>query len=355
MLEMKNIMFVTATLGGGGAERVMLNLANYMADCGNNVVVFCTAPRIKNEYPLNEKVKTIFLETDKKNKALKIIDKIGKIRSVFKAYPGYTLVSFFPDINMYTVIADMGLKNKVILSERNDPARMPTQKYLRALRNVIYEFCDEIVFQTHDASKYFSKRIQKKGTVIYNPVNDGMPEPFNGEKEKVVIAVGRLSPQKNYFMLIDAFEKFHRRHPDWKLEIYGRGKRQHFIDYINEHKLNDCVLLFEHSNNIYDHVRECQIYASSSDFEGMSNTMLEAMALGTAAVVTDCPVGGAREVMKDHVSGLIVPVGDSDAMAEAFEELDSNRTLMNNIVKNALYVRKELSVEEIAQRWIERM
>ena len=348
-------MFVTATLGGGGAERVMLNLANYFAEQGHQVVVFCTAPRIKNEYPLNDKIQTIFLETEKKNKLVKICDKVKKIRTVFKEHEGYTLISFFPDVNMYTVIAAAGLHNKVVLSERNDPARMPTQRYLRTVRNVIYEFCDEIVFQTHDAMKYFSKRIQRKGTVVYNPINDDMPEPFIGEKDKTVIAVGRLSPQKNYYMLIDAFGIFHEKHPEYTLEIYGRGKRQHFVDYINGKGLQECIKLFEHSNDIYSRVRKCLVYASSSDFEGMSNTMLEAMALGTASVVTDCPVGGAREVMKDHVSGMLVPVGDASAMAKAFEELVTNEELRNAIIHEALYVREELSVAKIAQKWLERI
>ncbi len=351
----KKIMFVTATLGGGGAERVMLNLANHMAKLGHQVVVLCTVPRIKNEYELNDKVEVLFLESKKKNKLLKIIDKIKRIRRVFKNYPEFTLVSFFPDINMYTIVASCGLKNKVVLSERNDPSKIPAKKHLRIIRNFFYEFCDEIVFQTHDAAKYFSKRIQKKGKVIYNPINTNIPNPHEGKKEKVVIAVGRLSPQKNYFMLIDAFEIFHRKYPDYTLEIYGRGKRQHFIDYIEERSLQSCIKLYEHSNDIYSRVRECFIYASSSDYEGMSNTMLEAMALGTPAVVTDCPVGGAREVMEDHENGIIVPVRDAVAMAVAFEELVVDGKLRRHIIDNALYVRKRLSINRITEEWLERV
>lgn len=349
---MKKIMFVTATLGGGGAERVMLNLANYMAENGHDIIVFATAPRIKNEYRLSSKIKTIFLETQRTNKLMKIIDKFGKIRKVFKQYPEYTLVSFFPDISMYTVLASRGLKNKVVLSERNDPSRIPSQKFLRFIRNISYEFCDKIVFQTEDAKKYFSKRIQEKGEVIFNPINDDMPLPYEGEKEKVVIAVGRLSPQKNYFMLIDAFKIFHEKHPEYILEIYGRGKRQHFIDYIEKLQLEEFVKLYEHSNDIYTKVRTSRIYASSSDYEGMSNTMLEAMALGTAAVVTDCPVGGARAVMHDHVDGIIVPTGDCEAMATAFSELAENDELTKKLTDNALAVREKISVKEIANQWI---
>lgn len=352
---MKKIMFVTATLGGGGAERVMLNLANNMAEKGHEIIVYCTAPRIKNEYPLNSEIKTIFLETRIKNKLLKILYKTAEMRKVFKNHTDYTLVSFFPDVSMYTVLASRGLKHKVILSERNDPARMPTKKFLRILRNIACEFCDQIVFQTHDAMKYFPARIQKKGTIIYNPVNDDMPLPFEGEKENTVIAVGRLSPQKNYFMLIDAFAIFHKKHPEFKLEIYGRGKRQHFIDYITKKGYEDFIILFEHSNNIYDRVRMCKIYASSSDFEGMSNTMLEAMALGTASVVTDCPVGGAREVITHGENGIIVPAGDAQAMAEGLSALAENETLARQIAKNALYVRKALSVESISNQWLERV
>lgn len=352
---MKKVMFVTATLGGGGAERVMLNLANYMSEHGHDVIVFATAPRIKNEYVLNPEIKTLFLETSKKNKVLKIFDKLTKIRKVFKQFPEHTLVSFFPDINMYTVLAAAGLNNKVVLSERNDPSRIPDKKYLRGLRNFFYEFCDMIVFQTEDAGKYFSSRIQKKGTVIFNPVNSDLPQPYEGEKEKTVIAVGRLSPQKDYFMLLKAFELFHKEHTEYKLEIYGRGKRQHFIDYIEKHQLSECVTLYEHSNDIYAKVRKCQIYASSSEFEGMSNTMLEAMALGTAAVVTDCPVGGARAVIKNYQDGIMVPVGDYKAMARAFKELAEDDSLAQLLVKNALSIRDRLSVEAIARQWLERI
>ena len=95
------------------------------------------------------------------------------------------------------------------------------------------------------------------------------------------------------------------------------------------------------------------MFVSSSDFEGMSNSMLEAMALGLPCVCTDCPAGGARAVIKDGENGLLTPVGDSHALYLAMKKVAENPELAAKLSKNSVKIREEQSVDKIIKKWME--
>nr|WP_198153620.1 glycosyltransferase [Thalassobacillus sp. C254] len=136
------------------------------------------------------------------------------------------------------------MKKKIILSERNDPYQNPGNKYIRRLRDVLYEFSDGIVFQTIDAKNYFSKSIQKKGIIISNPIIPGLPYWNENNQNKTIITACRLSTQKNLPMLIEAFSRLREYYPDYTLKIYGIGEmREELLSIIEESGLKDKVLL----------------------------------------------------------------------------------------------------------------
>ena len=168
---------------------------------------------------------------------------------------------------------------------------------------------------------YYPESIRKKGVVIPNPIAVDNPSTVNsGEENNRVIAAGRLHKQKNFPLLIRAFAAFSKDFPNYSLDIFGEGEEREALQKIVKNlSLTDKVFLKGKTDALFDEFLKSTIYVSSSDYEGISNSMLEAMAAGLPTICTDCPCGGARATIKDGVNGLLVPVGDEDALADALK------------------------------------
>ena len=169
-----------------------------------------------------------------------------------------------------------------------------------------------------------------------------------------------MTPQKNIELLLNAFEKLHIEYPGYSLEIYGNAQdneereyKNKIIKLIGERQLDDCVTVYPPAAKVHERVLKSAMFVSSSDYEGLSNSMLEAMAIGLPCVCTDCLGGGAREVIKDHENGLIVPMNDAEAMCRAMKEFAENPTLAQKCSQNAAKIREELSAEKIARQWLD--
>ena len=351
----KEIVLVTFYIGNGGAERVFSGLANYWVNKGIKVTIVQTRTFLGDiEYRINEKIYIENIVFSKGN--FRRIKQIKDFVRLMRDKPNAVIIGFLPQTVLLTGLASIFLKNKLILSERNDPERSPGNKLLRIGRDLMFEFGDKFVFQTEQAKEHFSKRIQKNGFVIPNPINPNLPEPFIGVRKKTIIAAARLEKQKNLPMLIQAFALFHEQFPDYSLEIYGRGPLENeFNNLIQEKGIQDSARLMGFSDDIYSKMRDCAMYVSSSDYEGISNSMIEALGLGLPTICTDCPCGGARETITDGVNGLLVPVGDIQALYEAMCLIAENPEFAETLSRNAVRIREDLSVDKIADQWLKVM
>ena len=358
--NMKEVIIATGTLGGGGAERVFLNIGNEMSARGLKVRVLVTGSRPAESYPLDANVIVDVIRSKKKNKALKIIDKFNQFRKYLKEHENSTVISFFPDVSAYCVLASLGIENRNIVSERNDPNKIPSKKYMKIIRNIAFQFADICVFQTKDARDYFSNRVRKKSIIINNLVNTTMMPKVKDicDREKIILAVGRIVPQKNFMMLIKAWEQIEKKYPEYTVHIYGDKTYWSGIftdelqNYIDSHNLNQRVQLMGFSNEIYSVMNKATIYVSSSDYEGMSNTMLEAMAMGVPTIATDCPIGGAKAVIKNGVNGILTPVGDEKKLAKAIDLLLGSVEERKKLAFAGQKIRSDMSIQKICDEWI---
>ena len=215
------VIFVIVSMGGGGAERVISILANQFVKRGIDVTIMMTAGD-EVAYELDERIHLFCAGKSSGGSMKKRIDRIKNMRKVFKENRDSIIISFGPGTSFFAVTADLFLKHKFIISERNDPAICPYPK----LRNIVYNRAEKLVFQTEDAMRCFPQKMQQKGCVIPNPISGKLPEPYAGVRQKTIVAVGRLEDQKNYVLLINAFHKFHEEYPDYELHIYGKGSLQ---------------------------------------------------------------------------------------------------------------------------------
>lgn len=334
---------------GGGAERVSLALASYFIAHGFRFSYLLTkSPLVDYNLPKGVEVISRFASP-----SVKPLQQIRYIRGTMKANPKATFISFLPHQNMYTLIASTGLPNKVVVSVRNDPRfDFPGNTVLPKVRDVLYRKASAIVFQTHAQKDLFPRSLQEKGAVILNPISSSVPEPFEGPRRKAIVTSGRLEEQKNHGMTIRAFAEFHKSHPDHTLEVFGKGSlKAELIQLADDLGVADSVVFKGFSPDALEDVRTASAFVMSSRFEGLSNSMLEALAMGVPTVCTRCLGGGAEAVIDDGVNGLLVDVDDFAAEARSFDRLVDDLEFAQTISTRARRLRDELSLENIGNSW----
>lgn len=346
------LTFITGSLGGGGAERVVSELATAMSHKGHEISIVVIAAR-DQQYAIDPSVRVVDCAKKHAIRGLSFMQRVGDIRRALRELSPDTVISFNTPVNIYAVLACRRLPCRLVLAERNDPVLYPADKTTRRLRARLYKRADAFVFQTEEAQAFFSEDIRRRSTVIFNPINPCMPDPAEGPRSKRFVTAVRLEPQKNIPMAIDAFHKIAERHPDFTLEIYGRGAlREELQQQIDRLGLSERVTLMGNSSTLYEDIKDAYAFVLSSDYEGMSNSMLEAMALGIPTISTDYPSGGARAVIENGVNGMLIPVGDTDALADAMATLICDPQLAQAIGREGLKLRETLSVDSVTEQWL---
>ena len=347
------IVFVVSQMLSGGAERVTANLSNEFASLGHSVyIIMINDTNAYSYFTLDKKIKLIPIS--------RIYRKFGIINIAFfinveiKQIAPDVVISFFYNVSIFSRLAIGRLRIPHIVSERTDPRIEPKGKVLQVLRNYIYRKADGCVFQTDNAMNYFASTIRNKSTVINNPVvlMYEPVEPF--EREHKITAAGRLIPAKNYEMMVRAFALFLEKHPDYKLVIYGDGKMRGEIEnLIKDLKLTNNVSLMGLVENLHQFIYNSTIFALSSNHEGMPNALLEAMALGVPSVATDCPIGGPAQIIKNGENGILIPVGNVNAMADAFVKIANDEKYAKSLSKKSKKIKEAFSVVDIAAKWLD--
>lgn len=372
------IVFVVSALHGGGAERVVSLLANGFAKRGDDVTILMIAGR-ECEYKIEKNVRLLSIGKASKGNLLTQLKRLINLRDFIKERPNARIIAFSTTINMFSIISCIGLKNHLSVSERNDPERFNHKR----IRDLIYRAGAfngvSFLFQTPDAKDYFSfsKAIIKNSKIVPNPVvikefhteelkikddakesekkesdekESGKTESYRTKlpAEKKIVAAGRLEPQKNYPLLLRAFAEFKKKNPDYELVIYGKGKLLEALkDKAAELKIDNSVRFMGFSPNWLEESLNARMFVLSSDYEGMPNVLMEAMAAGIACISTDCPCGGPGMLIKNEESGLLVPVGDEAALGSAMDKIAKSDELRKKLSENAMAVKEEYSLEKI--------
>lgn len=351
---MKNILFYINTLENGGAERAICNTASYFAEHDWKVILL-TSYRVEKEYTYSDKIQRVIIEQTRTNDSAvrSNLNRIKAIRKICKDYKIDIAVSFMREPNFRLVLATWGIKTKAVISVRNDPNREYSGTVGRVVGKILLPCADGAVFQTEDAKRWFPQKLQKKAKVIYNVVASKFFETtYCGEHD--IITVGRISPQKNHTMLIKAFEKVHEKFPEERLVICGRTQTEMGIEeLIKNLKLEDSVILLGQRDNVPEILSKAKLFVLSSDYEGMPNALMEAMAVGVPSVSTDCPCGGPKELFGKKLETLLTPVGNIDALADKMISLLENDKERENIGKELKQRAQLFRVDDVGQKWID--
>ena len=304
----------------GGAEKSIINMANWLSRQGYDV----TLASVEGEE------KAFFIENSVDFKGY-FVRKTNKILTHFQIFINTqkAIRESLPDVvicfwihPMFYMLLNPFFRNITkMYSERKDP-KLEYGYVAKILRNCILNSVEGIVFQTKSAQNYFRKKIINKSTVIHNPVYIKREEYPICKMDNRLVAVGRLNPQKNFSLLIDAFKELHKDFPELTLEIYGEGPlKTDLQNRINYYGLDKSVKLMGAHRDVLNRIYRARMFVLPSIYEGMPNALMEAMCLGIPVLSSDCPCGGPKELIKDGQNGYLFILNDKTDMLNKMKEI----------------------------------
>jgi glycosyltransferase involved in cell wall biosynthesis len=241
-----------------------------------------------------------------------------------KTFAPDVVVSFTDTTNITSIVACLGNRVPVVVSERIDPSRHDIGWVRQVLRAYTYPLARFIVVPSQRIANYFAPSLQSKMRVIGNPVPvchvKAQPSVANGDGRRRIIAVGRHEPQKGFDLLLEAFVLIAEAHPDWDLVIFGEGPDRSKLEArVRALKLGQRVILKDVVADVFKELAASHLVAFPSRYEGFPNALAEGLAMGLPAVGYK-DVSGVEELIVDGETGLIVEreagvMGLSDAMS----------------------------------------
>lgn len=365
-MKKKKILFHINSLGRGGAERVVTVLSEYFSRDEYEVVIV-TLWRAEKEYELVDKVRRLNLgDCSEKRPGGRISQaflRFADLRRVISREAPDLVISFCNKANFRSAYSMWGMKTPLLTSVRNDP-EIDYAPYRSSTRRMEKKAAG-CVFQTPDAKAFFSPELQRKSRIIWNPVSEKYLLAGRERAEQIkrkemqdggyIVTVGRISKQKNQMLLLKAFVRIKDKYPALTVRIYGEdsdeGVREELKQYMEQQKIEDRVRFMGESNCLEKEIRDTSLFVLSSDYEGMPNALMEAMAMGLPVIATDCPCGGSGMLIEDGVSGRLVPVGDVGMMADAMEQLLDDRNLAEIMGENARQTARRAEPCRVYEEW----
>lgn len=345
------ILLVISAWGVGGEQRAVSILVNEFIKKGYSVEIL-TFKILKKEIKLNRNVKLQMISENKTSPLLKNIERIKEIRRRIKKNHYDVVVGFAIIPSILVSLASIGLESITVISERSDP-KIYNFVY-KFFRRISYRFADGLVLQTDEAKKYFNwlKNVEK--TVIKNPLDLSIiPLKSSKNSRKRIVTVGRLVEVKNHKLLIDAFKLIINDFPEYTLAIYGDGPLKNSTqNYIDELGLTENVKLYGATPSILEEIKEDEIFALTSNYEGFPNALAEAMAIGIPVVSTDCRIGGPKDLIREN-RGILVEVNDTIGLSRALKKYLEDEKFKKVRSINGKEVKKELDSGKISQIWID--
>ncbi len=354
----RQLTLVIHSLEGGGAERTLAGMANHWAESGDDVTLVTLASPERDAYEIAASVRRVCLAgmQDSTNALQAVVNnfkRLARLRRAIREAQGDAVISFTDKMNVLTLLASMGLGQRMIICERVDPRHHAMGRSWSFLRWRTYAWCDTLVVQTEGVRDYFRRFVpDAKIRVVANAVQPGANDQTEHvSREPWIIAIGRLEKQKGFDLLIEAFARITEKHPDWRLKILGEGSQRNALgDQIRSLGLDQSVELCGWVESPDAWLRKAEFFVLSSRYEGFPNALLEAMAAGVPAVSFACD-SGPSEIIRHEIDGLLVPADDVQQLAQAIDRMILNPKERAAFGQRALEVAERFSRDRFFQCW----
>lgn len=352
------LLFIAETLSYGGAARRFVGVANAMAERNHQVemLIYGDIIDIRDSINSKVKVKNEVINFDSSNWVQRNIfyriKSIKKINSFLGKKSFDIIISFNDMVNINLLLSDARKKSKILISERSDPNF--NKRYLQIIKKKLFRHADGIVFQTEGAKNFFEGYLPESTKIIPNPIPNNVTfKRYKGRKQKKIVSVARLwLYQKRQDILLRAFKEFTKKHKNYELVLYGDGPDYSKIQsLIQELGISDKVSLAGAKDNIIERIKDAELFVLSSDFEGIPNALIEAMAVGLPVVSTRCSPGGAEFLITHKINGLLVERDNYKELAKAMLYMIENPTDASRMGDKAKDITDRLNEEKIYNKW----
>lgn len=359
-----NLVIVIYSLASGGAERVTTNLANHWAENGWDITIVTIAGRNLDFYDLSPKINRISLELAKESSGFfsSIVNnyrRVSSLRAVLKKKQPDVALAIMTTSSILLSFAARGLNFPSIGSERAHPPMLPLGKVWWWLRKRTYRHLSAVAVLTEDSMAWLQSNVRvQRAVLIPNPVNYPLrqhdpvvPLDLLDKRRFTLLAVGRLSEEKGFDRLLQAYSVLASHFPDWQLVVVGEGSLRPSLEALcDDLGLQGRVFFPGAVGNIADWYTAADLFVMTSLYEGFPNVLIEAMAYGLPVVSVDCDTG-PRDIVRDGTDGLLVPQNDHHQLVESLETLMSNEGLRKKFSNRAIDVRERFSIERISRLW----
>ena len=349
----RKIALVMYSLNIGGAEKVLADLSiEYAKEYEVTLILFDTSLMYYSYAGQIIDLQLPALEGALK-KVVNMLRRAWRLHQIFKAQRFDHIISFMENANFPAIMAT----RNVIASNHCNPNQMPPVEWL--LARWLYPKAKKIVAVSNAGAEIFRQRLHLHNiTYLHNPISlkriaDLSADPAEHIPEKkFIVAVGRLSPEKNFSSLISAFANFGLS-SEYQLIILGEGaERAALTEQIQSNDLSEQVKLMGFVGNPYPYLAQAECLVLSSLHEGFPVILPEALACGCPVIATRCETG-PEEIIEHEKNGLLVPVNDISALAEALQRLLKDKVLYESLKENTKPSVQHLDIGEVAKRWLE--
>lgn len=329
-------LFITRTLRGGGAERFVATFAGFMAEQGYDVHIL-TYEISDQDYPVSEKVKIHvmpYVEDSIRGKFLRIL----RMKQALSAIDPDVLIPFIETVVTCTYIVNLLLRKKFVYTVRNSPWHAAGGRSSEMMRKRIAGTVDAIMLQNEEQRDFFPGSYHNRIYIVPNPV----ARKFAASRKEVyapdltrISAIGRLHTQKNFPLLISAAEALRRQNQNFCLQIFGEGDEKDSLEgIIAQKQLSDVCSLMGRTSDVEGVLKNTDLFVLSSDYEGMPNALIEALAMGVPCISSDCRTG-PRSLIKEGKTGLLFRTGDLASLTEKMSWALQHPAEMNQMGKAA--------------------
>lgn len=353
----KRVLLLIESYNGYGAEKMLLwlgnNLCNYDYD-----VTFCSIYDNVRRDNMDERAKFEGFAIKRRenfllsNMTYFIFGLLHLLKLFIKGRYDYVVTFRATPFVLLLLCKPFYKGAKLIMAERNDPNAATTK--LSRYKQRLFRFASGLVCQTEGAKKYFEDRGIKVDAIIPNPID--IPDVLWHPNESYSIAcVGRLRiEQKRQDVMIIAFKEIVKKYPTAVLTFYGDGiDKNKLVNLVNDSGLQKNVVFAGKVTDVLEKLSYHHIFALTSDYEGIPNSLMEAMSIGMPVISTDCRPGGTRFLIDNGVNGVIVPVNNPHLLADQIEIMFGSSDLCCKYGINARKSIKRLMPESIIKLWIE--
>lgn len=361
----RRLLIFIHSLGGGGAERVAANLANYWADRGWRIVIVTLAPRAVDAYELHPAVerRVLNLAGDSANPIAGLwqnMRRVMALRRELRQFRPESALALMTSANVLLALAAKGLSVRTVGSEHVHPPQYPLGWMWERLRRYTYGGLYGVTALTFESANWLRRHTRaRRVAVIPNPVSWPLPvgqpqvPPTSVSTcgRKLLVAAGRLEAEKGFDLLLQAFARLAQQYSNWDLAILGEGSMRSMLgQQIRTLNLENRVFLPGRVGNIGAWYACADLYVMSSRHEGFGNTLAEALASGLPAVSFDCEAG-PRSIIRHETDGLLVPPADVGVLAHALERLMGDPAFRSRLAERAVEARERFAIEHIAGLW----